>query len=234
MEYLSGLVAARQLVSVGASVYLEKLKTYLLGDVREHPSIISVQISVFARTSKGKAVAGAPDPADSTREFIRLYDERGWPPEGIPFEDLLREFSGIPRYARIEAGSEIIIRYRTAPGSPKAYAVIFSHKDPIHFPPVLDPPSSLSFFARIVSAVAMCPDADRREVRDVSQTVVEFAGPRSDFYVDDRLPPVNCDRILWDVPDRFRWLCVTDSFGRQFAYDRETTVEMRFPPRNLE
>lgn len=221
--------AQKQLLSVGATVYADKCKRLLLGDVDEHPSVISVEVSLFCRTAGGKAVARTLDSIATTREFIAFLD--GGPVDGILLEDLLGagRFSGVPKYARLEAGSEIVLRYRAVPGSPKAYAVLFGHKDPIRFPPVRDPPTGLAaaLLPRIVGAVVV--SVEPREVRDVSDAIVEFAGPASDFYASEGLSPTTLDRMLWDVPDRFRLLCLTDSLGRQFAYDRRTTVEIRFP-----
>ena len=151
----------------------------------------------------------------------------------IQYKDSLGifRFANVPKYSILIAG-EMIIRYRDPPIDGRLYSVVYSHNDPIHFPiypPVSEKPK-LSFNKRIIQAHLI---GSKYSAKDVTDTVLEYAGPKCDFYksAQGRVPQLNTERIFWNIDlTKYTHLKIVDSFGMVYSHDLKNDITINWPP----
>lgn len=202
-----------------------------------HPLIEQVQINLYVR--KADKTHRAISVSDATRSFTRLLEDQKHIVD-CSLNSLVKSvdsngrkyFSSISDYAVLISG-EIIIRFKHPLETENIFSVLFTHDTPIHFPLYQkDESPKLRFTRKILQAslgkTETCVDP---EDIDVSELVLEYAGPQSDFYdsMRDKVPHVYSMRLFWDMSEEYRYLKLTDSFGGCDIYDLKNELHLKWP-----
>ncbi len=228
----------RELHSLGISVYQKKLGQFF--ESERHPLLENVNISLYYHSSYRKNHLILLE--DVTREFAHFLQDNNSQLNGYDFEEMIQAqdkqgnfyFKGVPKYTLLVKG-EIVIRYKDPPITGKIYSVVFSLINDIHFPvyPIVNKVPKFVFSRTIIQATLVKPS---HVSIDVSRTVLEFAGPKGDFYRGEkgRIPLITFARILWDIKicNGYNHLQLLDSFGIFYSYDLRIDEYVVWPREN--